>query len=274
MRKKRKNIDKLDFTNDRIFKYVLSSDIDLCREFIRRIDPEINTEGIRYIEKGHEAIAGAEQKMVSFDMYAGNKVIIINLEMFNYKPPQFIKTARHNAAMIDCDLKKGLKPADLPDVVVILLCSFDPIGQGRPIYRYSTHLDEDPDFKLDEGRKIVIVTNKGYKNAPEELKPIIYLLTRNPEPIDDPFYQRIQRAVKEAKTNPEVKKDIMMQEAREQYLIEKGVRKGRTKTRKEYIRKTAEILSELELSTNEIQSKLLEKYPEYSDLIKQTIESE
>ncbi len=184
MRKKRKNKDKLDFTNDRIFKYVLSSDIDLCREFIRRIDPEINTEGIRYIEKGHEAIAGAEQKMVSFDVYAGNKVIIINLEMFNYKPLQFIKTARHNAAMIDSDLKKGLKAADLPDIVVILLCSFDPIGQGRPIYRYSMHLDEDPDFKLDEGRKIVIVTNKGYKNASEELKPIIYLLTRNPEPIE------------------------------------------------------------------------------------------
>jgi len=282
MRKKRKNKDKLDFTNDRIFKYVLSSDIDLCREFIRRIDPEINTEGIRYIEKGHEAIAGAEQKMVSFDVYVGNKVIIINLEMFNYKPLQFIKTARHNAAMIDSDLKKGLKAADLPDIVVILLCSFDPIGQGRPIYRYSMHLDEDPDFKLDEGRKIVIVTNKGYKNASEELKPIIYLLTRNPEPIDDPFYQKIQKAVKEAKTNPEVRKDIMMQEAREQYFFEKGEKKGVKKGEKkgrmealeEAIRKTAEILGELKLSANEIQSKLLEKYPDQAGLIKKILASD
>ncbi|MBQ9824914.1 MAG: hypothetical protein IJM63_10480 [Solobacterium sp.] len=173
--------------------------------------------------------------MVSFDVYAGNKVIIINLEMFNYKPLQFIKTARHNAAMIDIDLKKGLKAADLPDIVIILLCSFDPIGQGRPIYRYSMHLDEDPDFKLDEGRKIVIVTNKGYDNAPEELKPIIYLLTRNPEPIDDPFYQRIQKAVKEAKTDPKVRKDIMMQEAREQYFFEKGEKKGVKKGEKKAV---------------------------------------
>ena len=70
----------------------------------------------------------------------------------------------------------------------------------------------------------------------------------------------------------------MMQEAREQYFFEKGekkgMRKGRMKTLEEAIRKTADILSELELSANEIQSKLLEKYPDQAGLIQKIIGSE
>jgi len=84
--------------------------------------------------------------------------------------------------------------------------------------------------------------------------------------------------VKEAKTDPKVRKDIMMQEAREQYFFEKGekkgMRKGRMKTLEEAIRKTAEILGELKLSANEIQSKLLEKYPDNADLVKKTLASD
>ena len=74
----------------------------------------------------------------------------------------------------------------------------------------------------------------------------------------------------------------MMQEAREQYFFEKGekkgekkgVKKGRMEALEEAIRKTAEILGELKLSANEIQSKLLEKYPDNSGLIKKILASD
>ena len=61
--------ESLDFTNDLIFKHVLSSDIELCRELINRIDPLINTEEIRYVETEHEIIVGVkDEKRVRFDI--------------------------------------------------------------------------------------------------------------------------------------------------------------------------------------------------------------
>ena len=84
--------------------------------------------------------------------------------------------------------------------------------------------------------------------------------------------------MKEAKTNPEVRKDIMMQEAKEQYFIEKGFKKGfkrgRGEIRKDAIRKAVKMFKKVGLSDEVIRHDLLEEYPEYSDLIKKIIESE
>jgi hypothetical protein len=93
-------------------------------------------------------------------------------------------------------------PKDLADVTVILLCTYDPLGFGAPVYRIRSKVDGYPEYDYNEGREICIVTDRGFDKASEELKPIIWLLTRNTEPIDDPFYRKIQEMVEQARTDP------------------------------------------------------------------------
>ena len=224
--------ESLGFTNDLIFKFVLSSDIELCRELLERIDPEINTEGIHFVESEHEVIVGVkDEKRVRFDIMTRTDKSITDLEMYAYKPKgypaSFPKIARYNAAMIDSQLPKGHLPADLPDVEVILLCTYDPLGMGEPVYRIRTKVDEYPEYDYNEGRRICILTNKGIDKAPDKLKPIIHLLTRSDKPMNDAFYEKIQAAVKEIKTDPDVRRAAMILEEKYNAIREEGLEEGR-----------------------------------------------
>ncbi|MBR3349817.1 MAG: hypothetical protein IKG55_07060 [Solobacterium sp.] len=277
--------ESLGFTNDLIFKFVLSSDIELCRELINRIDPEMNTEGIHFVESEHEVIVGVrDEKRVRFDIMTRTDKNVTDLEMYAYKPKgypaSFPKTARYNAAMIDSQLPKGHLPADLPDVEVILLCTYDPLGMGEPVYHIRTKVDEYPEYDYNEGRRICILTNKGIDKAPEKLKPIIHLLTCSDEPMNDAFYEKIQAAVKEIKTDPDVRRAAMILEEKYNAIREEGLEEGRKEGRKEGltegieegiqegIRNTITILRELNLSEKAIIARLLEKYPSREEFIR------
>jgi len=246
MRELEKRYEALGFTNDLIFKYVLTSDIELCRELINRIDPAINTEGIHYVESEKEIIIGVkDEKRVRLDILTETVSDVTDLEMLTYRPAKLPKTGRYNAAMIDARLTKSKLPPDLPDVSVILLCTYDPFGFGDPVYHASAKLDEHPEYDYNEGRRICILTNKGIDRAPEQLKPIIHLLSRNQDEMDDAFYRKIQAAVREIKTDPEVRRAAMNQLEKEDAIqreamekgeekgIEKGIEIGREEGRKE-----------------------------------------
>jgi hypothetical protein len=114
-------------------------------------------------------------------------------------------------------------------------------------------VDGYPEYDYNEGRNIFIVTNKGYEKAPEELKPIIWLLSRNPEPIDDPFYRQIQKLVDQAKTDPEVRRQIMFDFEKENAIRREGREEGREEGRK---------ASEREAITNFVKSFRGKNYPE------------
>ena len=277
------NKDPLDFTNDKIFKHVLSSDIDVCREFIRRINPDIDTEGIRYAETGHEIIVGVkEEKIVRFDILTRTDRSVTNLEMYRYRPDDFPKTGRYNAAMIDSELLKNHVPKDLADVTVILLCTYDPLGFGAPVYRIRSKVDGYPEYDYNEGREICIVTDRGFDKASEELKPIIWLLTRNEEPIDDPFYRKIQEMVEQARTDPEVRREIMLEIEKENAIrrdarkegLEEGLEEGRKEERCEAVKKTMKILRDLNLSPEEILTRLMGVYPDDEEMIREIMKAE
>jgi predicted transposase/invertase (TIGR01784 family) len=295
MKEKTASKDPLDFTNDKIFKHVLSSDIDVCREFIRRINPDIDTEGIRYAETGHEIIVGVkEEKIVRFDILTRTDRSVTNLEMYRYKSDDFPKTGRYNAAMIDSELLKNHVPKDLADVTVILLCTYDPLGFGAPVYRIRSKVDGYPEYDYNEGREICIVTDRGFDKASEELKPIIWLLTRNEEPIDDPFYRKIQEMVEQARTDPEVRREIMLEIEKENAIRrdarkeghkegleegrkegrKEGLEEGRKEERGEAVRKFVKKLRDMNLPEEEILKTLTDIYPDDEEMIREIMKAE
>jgi len=85
--------------------------------------------------------------------------------------------------------------------------------------------------------------------------------------------------VEEAKTNPEVRKDMMMQEAKDYYFYKKGVKQGlethRDEVREEYREEAIDwmvrVLKRTKLSDIEIILELSKEYPDHSDLIKKCV---
>lgn len=273
MKELEKRYEALGFTNDLIFKYVLTSDIELCKELISRIDPKINTEGIHYVNAEKEIIIGVkDEKRVRLDIVTETDSDITDVEMYRYKPDKLSKTARYNAAMIDAQLTRSKLPADLPDVSVIFLCTYDPFGLEEPVYHASSKLDEHPEYDYNEGRRICILTNKGIDKAPEKLKPIIHLLSGKKEEIDDAFYRKIQAAVNEIKTDPEVRREAMNQLERDDAIrregIEIGIEIGHEEERINSIRHFCRTLRKLNLPEKEIFEQLADDYPGYEETIR------
>ena len=274
MKELEQKYEALGFTNDLIFKYVLTSDIELCRELISRIDPEIDTEGIHYVDSEKEIIIGVkDEKRVRLDIVTETPGSINDLEMFRYKPKILPKTARYNAAMIDAQLTRSKLPADLPDVNVIFLCTYDPFGYGEPIYHAQAQLYEHPECDYNEGRRICILTNKGIEKAPEKLKPVIQLLTGKNEELNDDFYRRVQAAVKEIKTDPEVRRSAMNWLEKEDAIRREGREEGHEEEVLNGIRKMIKTLRSLNLSEKEIFTMVDENYPDRKDTIREIMKA-
>ena len=200
--------------------------------------------------------------------------------------------------MIDAQLKKAQKPADLSDVTVILLCTFDPFSFGEPLYEAKTVLVHHPEFVYNEGRSIYYLTNAGIDQAPDAIKPIIHLLKNDPDSFDDPFYQKIQDADKEAKIDPEIRRKLMneiekeelWQEAQTKRILEevtekvtkeltekvtKEVTEEVTRVcRRDSIQTMLETLSSLQMPDEKIQAILYEKYPDEKDHIRSLFEQQ
>jgi len=268
-------IESLDFTSDKIFKYVLTLDISDCKEFINRIEPSINTEGNWTADPQHEVIVGPDKKSIWLDTLARNELNYIDFEMFRYKPKDFLKTARYHVSMIDSSLATGRRPADLPNVTVIFLCTYDPFDRGDPIYRIHSTMEEYPVYDYPEGRKIIFVTNQGIEKAPDPLKPIVYLLTRNPEPIDDPFYWRMIERVNQVKQDPLRRIKIMDEIERDEHIREEGreegIEVGKEKERNGAI---ANFILKFRLrkwTDREIFRMLMDLYPGYEEMIRKII---
>ena len=285
-------IESLGFTNDLIFKQVMSTHIEICQELIRRVIPDADVSDIHYVKNEEEIIVGIKEKSVRFDIYAAgnNDRYRYNLEMYQYMPKNIEKTGRYNASMIDAQLKKAQKPADLSDVTVILLCTFDPFSFGEPLYEAKTVLVHHPEFVYNEGRSIYYLTNAGIDQAPDAIKPIIHLLKNDPDSFDDPFYQKIQDAVKEAKIDPEIRRKLMneiekeelWQEAQTKRILEEVTEKVTKEVteevtrvcRRDSIQTMLETLSSLQMPDEKIQAILYEKYPDEKDHIRSLFEQQ
>lgn len=131
--------------------------------------------------------------------------------------------------MLDANLQIGKSPWKLKDTVVIILCTYDPLGFGLPKYTIQSRIDEAMKYSYNDGRRVVIVTSLGLQKAPEEIKPIVQLLAN--EPGNDTFTKQIQYAVENAKMEPEMRRYLMDWELKEQLMKEEfrneGLEEGR-----------------------------------------------
>ena len=227
-----KNQEALYFTEDTIFKEVLSKRLDICKELIERCAPDIQVGQLKLVETEKEIFVGKDRKVVRFDVLTKDDNRHYNIEMMTYQT-NIERYIRYNQAMLDVDLTKGSHTDDLINTLIIVFCTYDPFRLGRPIYSIRSTIDDAENFSYNDGRRAIVVTPKGMDKADEKLLPVIQLLAK--QPGNDAFTNNVNEAVKEARKSPETRRAQMNLEVKlnsvrreaEQLGMQKGKQEGK-----------------------------------------------
>ena len=206
-----KRYQEAGFTNDLIFKQVLRNNPDILQEVLQICIPGIDASAFTIAESEHEIIVSIGNKRIRLDLItksqSGDKVV--DLEMFTYDPdlPMY---ARYAGSMLDCELPIGALAKELPEQILLIFCTFDPMGGGDPVYRRKISLDGREDLRYTEKRIAIYFSPTAIEKAPENLRPFLYLL-KGAADTSDPLVRRISDAVTEVKRDGEFRRTVMDQ---------------------------------------------------------------
>ena len=126
-----KPYNELCFTDDFMFRKVLSNDEDLCRRFVELL-MDVKIERIAFKGDDYPIYVDSDMKGVRLDVYlADENGTVFDLEMQNEKKRNLPKRARYYQSMIDIDnLMSGANYDELPDSYVVFICTKDPFAYG------------------------------------------------------------------------------------------------------------------------------------------------
>jgi len=177
------------FTDDFIFMMVMQS-AEICRDFLQMVLPEEGFEEVRVRPQGNlfftdDNANGAEnftietQKTLKFakdrhgvrlDALAKAENKWAAIEMQTWKEPALGKRSRYYKCNMDLDqLETGSEYRDLKRSYVIFICTYDPFGQGSPVYYFQSWDVKNRLNIGDEAYTIVLNTSCSHDKVPENL---------------------------------------------------------------------------------------------------------
>ncbi|MCR5795931.1 MAG: Rpn family recombination-promoting nuclease/putative transposase, partial [Solobacterium sp.] len=199
-----------NFTDSFVFTYIMTTRMDIAKQILVRIMPELENDEIRSIRQEYRlGNAKPEKHIISDIMIRTESGRIIVIEMQNRPLPYLKKRARGYTAVIDSVLlKKGDEKYDLPDVTLIIICGFDPADRQRYVNDQVSYYRTDPDIETDDGRKVIWLNPKGRKGpVTPELKAFLDYV--NGIEVDDELCDNIDRAVLEMKRSYIIRREYM-----------------------------------------------------------------
>ena len=149
MEKALKPFEELEFTDDFMFYQVMQDD-SICIELLETL-LKTKIDHIERKELQKELRPYYESKGVRFDAYLKDSNRIFNIEMQQVINDELPKRTRYYQSILDTDmLLKGHDYTDLQETHIIFICKKDPIGQGLPVYTFSTTCSENKNIKLND----------------------------------------------------------------------------------------------------------------------------
>ena len=237
-----KAYEELEFCDDFMFGHVMQ-DEELCHDVLECLlqEPvgklkEITAQ--RILSKLKEITAQRilsytkEGKPVRFDIYAGDDKRVYDSEMQNLNKQTveslyLEKRTRFYQSSIDTDHmnRKGLYK-NLPDSVIMFICTFDPMGKGLAKYTFKERCEEDDGLYLNDGTEKIFY-NCTYlgEDIPEDLKKLYKYITTGK--VSDDLTKRIDTAVKEIRKREEWRSEYM----KEMVLLMDAKEEGREEER-------------------------------------------
>lgn len=147
------------------------------------------------------------------------------------------RRARFYSSTIDYDhLSKGEWYTKLPHVYVIFFTTADPLNEGLALQKFTVR-SEESNKEFDFGLTYMYYNiNFESANVPARMEEFLNYL-RNPRDIaaasDDPLVQYAEKNVQDAKTDPTVRRDIMLLSVKLWDAKEDGRKEGLEEGRKE-----------------------------------------
>ena len=220
----------LGFTDDFMFCKVLTQHEDICKELaelilgkqIGRIIGLEDQKGIRIT---------ADSKGVRLDVYfTDDENNAYDLEMQMIGRANLPKRSRYYQGMVDLNIiEKGEDYEILKNTYIIFISPEDVFRRGRHIYTFENRCIEDLDFALDDGSRKVFICGGSAGCEDEVISPRLsaFLDYIAGKLTDDPFVERIDTAVRDAREHVEWRSEYMNILLRDQEKYKEGLREGR-----------------------------------------------
>ena len=145
-----KKWESLTFTDDFIFSRVMH-DEEICRQVVELI-LGVRIGKIRYLSAQDEHKTDPDSMRIIMDVFLRDENRIINVEVQTGHKKELPKRSRYYQSVADVSTTPtGAKYRDLPENILIFICTFDPFNRNFPRYTFQYSCDEDPQLKLKDG---------------------------------------------------------------------------------------------------------------------------
>ena len=189
-----KKWESLTFTDNFIFSRVMH-DEHICRQVVELI-LGVRIGKIRYLSAQDEHKTDPDSMRVIMDVFLRDENRIINVEVQTGHKKELPKRSRYYQSVADVSTTStGTKYRDLPENILIFICTFDPFGRDFPRYTFQYICNEDKRLKLKDGSLRIFLNTKA-----TELSALDQKLQA--------FYHYLQRGVVESDLTQDISNKI------------------------------------------------------------------
>ena len=145
-----KQWESLTFTDDFIFSRVMH-DENICRQVVELI-LGVRIGKIVYLSAQDEHKTDPDSMRIIMDVFLRDENRIITVEMQTGRKKELPRRSRYYQSVADVSTTPtGAKYRNLPDNILIFICTFDPFDRDLPRYTFQYTCNEDPELKLKDG---------------------------------------------------------------------------------------------------------------------------
>ena len=157
-----KKWESLTFTDDFIFSRVMH-DEHICRQVVELI-LGVRIGEIRYLSAQDEHKTDPDSMRIIMDVFLRDENRIINVEVQTGHKKELPKRSRYYQSVADVSTTStGTKYRDLPENILIFICTFDPFNRNYPRYTFQYICNEDKRIKLKDGSLRIFLNTKATK---------------------------------------------------------------------------------------------------------------
>ena len=154
-----KKWESLTFTDNFIFSRVMH-DEHICRQVVELV-LGIRIGKIRYLSAQDEHKTDPDSMRIIMDVFLRDENRIINVEMQTGHKKELPKRSRYYQSVADVSTTStGTKYRDLPENILIFICTFDPFDRDFPRYTFQYICNEDKRLKLKDGSLRIFLNTK------------------------------------------------------------------------------------------------------------------
>ena len=195
-----KQWESLTFTDDFVFSRVMH-DENICRQVVELI-LGVRIGKIHYLSAQDEHKTDPDSMRIIMDVFLRDENRIITVEMQTGHKKELPKRSRYYQSVADVSTTPtGAKYRNLPDNILIFICTFDPFNKNLPRYTFQYTCDEDPTLKLQDGslRIFLNTTANQLDNLDQKLQAFYHYLQMGV--VESELAQTISASITTLKNN-------------------------------------------------------------------------